>query len=99
MAHSRPDIALPIIIVIVITQGACLAVVALVGPWLSAFLNFLEVTCGAMDVASLIIMAIAYRAKMISTSEQMVGTSQVTMAALSHCHTSQIVMLPRCHSR
>jgi hypothetical protein len=76
-------VALPIILVIVFTQSAALAVAALMRPWLSAFLNFLEVTCGTMDVATMIIMAIAYRAKMISTSEQMVGTSQVRAAAHS----------------
>lgn len=69
--------ALLIILVIIITQGACLAMAAVLRPWLSAFLNFLEVTCGTLDVATMIIMAIAYRAKMISTSEQMVGIAQV----------------------
>ena len=77
MAHSRPDVALPIILVVVFTQSASLAVAGLVRPWLSAFLNFLEVACGGMDVATMIITAIAYRAKMISTNEQMVGIAQV----------------------
>jgi hypothetical protein len=68
MAHSRPDIAFPIILVAIITQGAALGMAAALRPWLSAFLNLLEVACGGMDVANLIITAIAYRAKMISTT-------------------------------
>jgi hypothetical protein len=79
-AFSRPDVALAIVLVIIITQSAFLAMAGVLRPWLSRFLNFLEVTCGLLDVATLIIIAVAYRAKMVSTVEQMVGTSQVRLA-------------------
>jgi hypothetical protein len=62
-AHTRPSVAFPILVVIIASQGLCLGLAAAYRPFISAFLNFLEVTCGALDVATLVITAIVYRRK------------------------------------
>ncbi len=83
-----------IVVVIIITQSAFLAMAAVLKPWLSGFLNFLEVTCGLFDVATMIIIAVAYRAKMVSTVEQMVGISQVRLAKqMCRCDQSTLWLL------
>jgi hypothetical protein len=53
-AHSRPAVAFPIMLSIIASQGLCLGLAAAYRPFISAFLNFLEVTCGALDVATLV---------------------------------------------
>ncbi len=60
-AHTRPSVAFPILVAIIASQGLCLGLAAAYRPFISAFLNFLEVTCGALDVATLVITAIVYK--------------------------------------
>lgn len=62
-AHSRPGVAFPILVAIIACQGLCLGLAAAYRPFVSAFLNFLEVTCGALDVATLVITAVVYKHK------------------------------------
>ncbi len=62
-AHSRPGVAFPILVAIIACQGLCLGLAAAYRPFISAFLNFLEVTCGALDVATLVITAVVYKHK------------------------------------
>jgi hypothetical protein len=62
-AHSQPGVAFPILVAIIVCQGLCLGLAAAYRPFISAFLNFLEVTCGALDIATLVITAIVYKHK------------------------------------
>ena len=55
--------AFPILVTIIASQSLCLGLAAAYRPFISAFLNFLEVICGALDVATLVITAIVYRRK------------------------------------
>jgi hypothetical protein len=62
-AHSKPSVAFPIMLAIIASQGLCLGLAAAYRPFISAFLNFLEVTCGALDVATLVTTAVVYQHK------------------------------------
>ncbi len=74
-AHSRPGVAFPILLAIIASQGLCLALAAAFRPFLSAFLNFLEVTCGALDVATLVITAVVYRHRQAAQEEAAAGAA------------------------
>ncbi len=80
-AHSQPDVAFPILVTIIACQGLCLGLGAAYRPFISAFLNFLEVTCGALDVATLVITAIVYRHK----QERQAAAAVCTRAGPERC--------------
>lgn len=59
-AHTRPACALPIIASLIGFQVAFTLVAAALRPFVSAFLNFLEVACGAVDLTLLVLVALVY---------------------------------------
>ncbi len=69
--HSQPRAALPIMIAIIATHGGCLTVAAFLRPFISPFLNFLEVLCGAIDMATLTLVALAYARQLQLTGEDL----------------------------
>jgi hypothetical protein len=62
-AHGSSSTALPIIAAIIASELSCLLVALALRPFISTVLNFLEVACGAIDVALLALIAVVYRVK------------------------------------
>lgn len=60
-AHRSSSTALPIIAAIIASDLLCLLVALALRPFISTVLNILEVACGAIDVALLVLIAVVYR--------------------------------------
>ena len=76
---------------VIVSQGSTTLVVAALKPFVSTVLNVMEVTCGVLDTATLILTAVAYRRRIELTGEALVAqpdhTIKVTcQAGAGHKH-------------
>lgn len=69
--HSQPRAALPIMIAVTIFQGLSLAVAVVLRPYVSPFLNVLEVLCGGIDTSTLVLTALVYARQLQLTGEDL----------------------------
>lgn len=78
-AHRQPHRALWVLSSVIVSQGSTTLVVAALKPFVSTVLNVMEVTCGVMDTATLILTAVAYRRRIELTGEALVAQPDHTI--------------------
>jgi hypothetical protein len=92
-AHSQPVKALGLLSCAVSLQSVFTVFVVVLRPFASRFANFLEVVCSSIDVTTLVLLALAYRRKLIIGIADVVAVDRVLQAG---CCCSWLAMLMRC---
>lgn len=85
-AHSQPRSAVPLMAAIIASQAAALGGAAWLRPYTSWFLNLLEVACGGLDIATLVLTLVAYTRKLLLTGEALPAQPDAFIK-VGWCHT------------